>query len=614
MFEVVDRGTLGAITAAEGGTTFRLWAPKPKSVTLVLRRGEDEQRHEMTEVGDGFRELELPEAGPGDRYGYLVDGAGPFPDPCSRRQPEGVHALSEVVNPAFAWTDASWEPPEFRDLVIYEAHIGTLTREGTFDSAIESLGALREMGVSAIELMPVAAFPGRWNWGYDGVSMFAPAEVYGGPDGLRRFVNAAHEAGIAVILDVVYNHFGPSGNYTGLYSDQYVTDRYHTPWGSAMNFDGPGSEYARAFFRENLQHWRREYHIDGFRFDATHAIFDDSPVHILAELAEAVEGPDGSRPYLIAESHENDPRYVAPRTKGGFGFDAVWADDFHHTIRTMLQDEDDGYLRGFDGTARSVAKTIRQGFYYEGQLDPGYGAVRGKRARNVPWSSFVYCIQNHDQVGNRPFGQRLNTTASHGDFMSASLLMLLLPQIPMLFQGQEFLSRSPFLYFTDHDEELGRAVTEGRRREFGAFRAFAEPASILAIPDPQAESTFARSILDGDDGRYGLGMLAREMYRDALDIRANDPVLRQYRLRRLPIRSTSRGRALALRFEGSVGARWLAVNFGEQTEMVLRGANNARVVLASNEGRFGGNGVPATLNGDRLRIPAHSAVWVSQSR
>ncbi|MGE0600263.1 MAG: malto-oligosyltrehalose trehalohydrolase [Dehalococcoidia bacterium] len=613
MFEVASRLTLGAI-AGPDGTAFRVWAPKPREVTLVVRQGTEERRYDMPDKGDGFRELALPAARSGDWYGYVLDGAGPFPDPCSRRQPDGVHALSEVVDPSFPWTDHSWMPPPFRDLVIYEAHAGTLTRDGTFDAAVELLRGLREMGVSAIELMPVAAFPGRWNWGYDGVSLFAPAEVYGGPNGLRRLVNAAHQIGVAVILDVVYNHFGPAGNYTGLYSDQYITDRYDTPWGPAMNFDGDGSEHSRAFFRENLQHWRREYHIDGFRFDATHAIFDGSPIHILAELAEAVEAPDGSRPYLIAESHENDPRYVVPRAKGGFGFDAVWADDFHHTMRTMLQDENDGYLRGFDGSARSVAKTVRHGFFYEGQLDPGYGAERGKRARNVPWSSFIYCIQNHDQVGNRPFGQRLNETASHGDFMAASLLMLLLPQIPMLFQGQEFLSRSPFLYFTDHEAELGRAVTEGRRREFGAFRAFAEPQSILAIPDPQAESTFARSILDEDDGSYGLGMLARGMYRHALEIRANDPVLRQYRLGRRPIRTASKGRALVLRFEGSVGVRWLAVNFGEQSEVVLAGARRAKVVMASNDGRFGGNGVPPELLGDRLRMPAHSAVWVSQSR
>lgn len=612
MFEVAGRAMLGAITGSDG-TTFRVWAPRPEQVTLLIRRGSEVERYPMSDAGEGYRELTVPGVGPDDRYGYLLDGEGPFPDPCSRSQPEGVHALSEVVDPhSFRWTDGAWVPPPFRDLVIYEAHVGTLTRDGTFDSAIQALAALRDMGVSAIELMPVASFPGRWNWGYDGVSMFAPANVYGGPDGLRRFVDAAHGIGMAVILDVVCNHFGPSGNYTGLYSEQYLTDHYGTPWGQAINFDGPGSAHVRAFFRENLQHWRREFHIDGFRFDATHSIFDSSPMHILAELAEAVEAPSGQRPYLVAETPENDPRFVNSRAKQGFGFDAVWADDFHHSVRTLLQDEDDGYLFGFNGNANSVARVVRQGFLYEGQFDAGYGEKRGHRAREVPWGSFVYFIQSHDQVGNRAFGQRLNVTASQGDFLAASLLMLLLPQVPMLFQGQEFLSGHPFLYFTDHDAELGRAVTEGRHREFGTFRAFADPGSILAIPDPQDEATFARSILDGDSGTYGLGLLSRGLYRAALGIRETDSVLREYRVQRLLIGTNTRARALVLRFNASGGTRWLAANFGEALEVGLPGADQPEIILSSNEGRFGGNGVEPSVAGHLLRIPAHCAVWLSQ--
>jgi len=605
--------TLGAIFHPEA-TTFRVWAPKPRTVVLILVHGDEtERRLPMPEVESGFRELTVTGVLPGDRYAYELDGSGPFPDPCSRSQPDGVHGFSEVVDPwSFDWRDKQWTRPRFPDLVIYEAHIGTLTREGTFDSAVALFEQLVDMGISAIELMPVAAFPGRWNWGYDGVSQFAPVEVYGGSEGLRRLVDAAHQAGLAVILDVVYNHFGPAGNYTGLYSDGYVTDRYPTPWGQAMNFDGPGSEHTRAFFRENLRHWQHEYRIDGFRFDATHAIFDSSPVHILADLSAAVESSSGERPYLIAESHENDPRYVAARDEGGFGFDALWADDFHHTIRTVLQNENDGYLRGYDGTARSVGHALRQGFLYEGQFDLGFGAHRGKPARDVPWHSFVYCIQNHDQVGNRPFGQRLNVTAAQADFRAATLLMLLLPQIPMLFQGQEFLASEPFLYFTDHEGDLGRAVTEGRRREFGAFRAFSDPASILAIPDPEDEATFLRSILDHDDAAYGLGQLARALHKEALSLRASDPVLREYREQRLPIFTASRGRSLVVRFEAKSGTRWIVVNFGDAVSLELAGAKAPSIELQSNEGRFGGNSVGARFAAGKLQLPAHSSVFLSE--
>lgn len=602
--------TLGAVHA-DGGTTFRVWAPRPRTVSLMLQSGDARREIPLDDAGDGYREVSLSDVAPGDLYGYLLDGAGPFPDPCSRRQPTGVHGWSAVVDPAaFSWTDESWKRPPFRDLVIYECHIGTLTRGGTFDAAIEVLPELRDLGITAVELMPVASFPGGWNWGYDGVSLFAPAEVYGGPDGLRRFVDAAHGLGIAVILDVVYNHFGPDGNYTGLFSADYTTDRHHAPWGDAINFDGKSSSHTRRFFRENLLHWLHEYHVDGFRFDATHAIFDASPVHILPELAEAAEttaGPHG-RPYLIAETHENDIRYLAPRRLGGFGFDAVWADDFHHSVRTALLAEDDGYLRGFDGSMATLAKTIRQGFLYEGQFDPGFGGPRGTPARRVPWGSFVYCIQNHDQVGNRAFGERLNTAASHGDFLAATLLLLLLPQTPLLFQGQEHLSSRPFCYFTDHAGDLGAAVSEGRRREFGAFRAFNDPHALAAIPDPQDESTFARSVLDRDEGSYGIGLLARQLCQAALGLRQHDPVFREFRETRLPIKTRVAGDCLLLTFAGNSGTRWIAVNFGRHTTVRVPGGADAAIALSSNDGKFGGNGVQPVLSGERLTVPGHASV------
>ncbi|MGH2634350.1 MAG: malto-oligosyltrehalose trehalohydrolase, partial [Tepidiformaceae bacterium] len=536
------RPELGAVVDTDGVTRFRVWAPDVRDIVLVIKSGSVEREIAMTRDPDGYYEATVNDAGAGTRYGYRVDGGGPYPDPCSRRQPDGVGGPSEVVDPhAFSWTDASWAPPPFDELVISESHIGTLTPGGTFDSASERLGELRRTGFTAIELMPVASFPGRWNWGYDGAAMFAPAEVYGGPDGLRRFVDAAHRAGLAVVLDVVYNHFGPDGNYTGIYSKQYVTDRYHTPWGPAINYDGPGSEDVRAFFVENLLHWTHEYHIDGFRLDATHAIFDASPQHILAAISAAAERWPRlrTRPYLMAESHENDVRYITPRHLGGFGFDAVWADDFHHAVRSLFETQREGYFRGFRGDMRQVMMTLRHGFLFEGQFDEGVNSRRGTHARQSPWPTFIYCLQNHDQVGNRALGDRLDSVASQKDVLALTLLLLLLPQTPLLFQGQEFLASSPFLYFTDHEPELGNAVTEGRRGEFQAFSAFRDEAFRAIIPDPQAAETFERSRLRVEEGQSGVRKLAWDLHRAAIDIRANDSVLKAYRQERLPM--TTRG-------------------------------------------------------------------------
>jgi maltooligosyltrehalose trehalohydrolase len=591
---------------------FRVWAPDTSSIELVLVRRGRERRIPLEVDIEGFAETTVDAAAAGDRYGFVVDGAGPFPDPCSRGQPEGVHALSEVVDPrAFAWNDGGWRPPPSRELVIYELHIGTFTPGGTFAAAAARLPYLRDLGVTAVEVMPVAAFPGRWNWGYDSVALFAPCEAYGGPDGFRRFVDAAHHAGLAVILDVVYNHFGPDGNYTGLYSRRYLTPRYRTPWGDAVNFDGHGSEPVRAFFVENVQHWLHEYHVDGLRFDATHAIFDASPRHILAEIAGAVSAGSGRRrPYLIAESHENDERYVRPLARGGFGFDAVWADDFHHSLRVGLTGEREGYMRGFRGTMRELAKVVGEGWAYQGQFDRGFGERRGTDPSALPWPAFVYCLQNHDQVGNRPFGQRLHQAASAADVRAATLLHLLLPHAPLLFQGQEFMATTPFQYFTDHNPELGNAVTAGRRREFAGFAAFADPATRTLIPDPQDPATFERSRLDHGEATRGPGALALAYHRDLLRLRRSDPVLTAYRRERLPIEASASGAALTIVFSSRRGRRALVVNLGARHTISLEGAVNARVVIQSNEARFGGNGQPLGLAGRRVATPAHTAAFL----
>jgi maltooligosyltrehalose trehalohydrolase len=599
--------TLGSIPNAHG-THFRAWAPKPGRVELVIEGANGQRTVPMTRDEAGYWTARTLD-GPGARYGYLLDGEGPFPDPCSRSQPEGVHALSEVVDAAaFAWSDGGWTPPPCHEAVIYEMHVGTFTREGTFDAALTHLPGLAAMGVNAVELMPIAEFAGDRNWGYDGVALFAPESSYGGPDGLRRFVDAAHRAGLAVLLDVVYNHFGPAGNYTGLYAAEYLDPTENTPWGAAINFL---SDDVRRFYRENLLHWVHEYHIDGFRFDATNRIIDRSTRHILGELADAVRAcPRPGQPpaWLIAETHENDPRYFAA-TPAGHGFDAVWADDFHHQVRVLICGDRDGYFANFSGIAGELAETIAHGFFYEGAIEPETGAPRGSPARDVPWSAFVYCLQNHDQAGNRAFGERLTATASHADLRAATLLLLLLPQVPMLFQGQECFAQAPFQYFTDHDEDLGRLVTEGRRREFATFGAFIDPQLRHAIPDPQDEATFLRSKLDRDEAAAGVGRLALDFHAALLAIRHGDPLLCAYRRERLPIATATNERALLLGFEATGERRWLAANFGE--EVALPFAASADVVLHTEEARFGGNRSAPRFDDGALVLPRHSAAWLA---
>jgi maltooligosyltrehalose trehalohydrolase len=588
--------TLGAFVEP-GGTTFRVWAPRPERVELVLHLpGGD--RVVATEREGEYRVAQVADVGAGARYRYRLDGEGPFPDPCSRSQPEGVHGASEVVEATgFAWSDGGWEPPVAADLVIYECHIGTLTPEGTFDAAIGQLERLRALGVNAIEIMPVSSCPGRWNWGYDGVAHFAPFAPYGGPEGLRRLVDAAHRAGLAVLMDVVYNHFGPDGNYTGLYSDRYVTEKHHTPWGAALNYDDVGSEGVRRFVVENLLHFVHEYHIDGFRLDATFAMVDTGTPHILAEVADALATQSRlpQRPYLIAETDEHDEVYLRPTSEGGYGFDAVWADDFHHAVRTMIQPERQGYLAKYAGDAGELARTIGQGFLFEHD-----GAKRDR-----PWPQHLYCIQNHDQIGNRAFGQRLNVTAAHNDFLAASLLLLLLPQLPLLFQGQEFLASTPFLFFTDHNEELGRLVTEGRRREFAGFAQFSDPAVRERIPDPQAPNTFRRSQLVLDEAAYGAGLLAQDLYRAALRLRATDPVLIAARRERVPLRATAREKAVLVEIGGGAGVRLIAVNFGDEVAFPYTDAEGMAALLHTGEPRFGGNAVAPRVGSGQVVVPAH---------
>ncbi len=481
-------------------TTLRVWAPLPSTVEVET----DGQRIPMTPLEDGWWRAEI--GGPGTDYALVLDGGPPRPDPRSAFQPEGIDGPSRVVDHgAFPWTDQRWRGLPLAGAVLYELHVGTFSAEGTFDGVIEHLDHLVDLGIDAVELLPVAEFPGRRGWGYDGVDLFAPHHAYGGPDGLKRLVDASHAAGLGVIMDVVYNHLGPAGNHLARFGP-YFTDRYSTPWGPAVNLDGAGSDEVRAFFVDNAVMWLRDYHADGLRLDAVHAIVDTSAMHILEEMAGRVDdlyaelgqsprsGHAGAAKFLIAESDLNDPRVVADRSVGGYGMDAQWSDDFHHALHAVLTGERAGYYADF-GSIAQLAKALQQAFVYDGIYSPHRRRRHGRTPVGIPITSFLGYLQNHDQVGNRAHGERSSMLMSEGLLKVAAALVLLGPPVPMLFQGEEWGASTPFLYFTDHDDpELGKAVTEGRRREFASFGW--DPAD---VPDPQDPETFNRSKLDWDE-------------------------------------------------------------------------------------------------------------------
>ena len=476
-------------------TAFGVWAPQAESVEVVSDDGRCRALRRADRPGrPGWWELPGASAVPSERYGFSLDGGPTRPDPRSPSQPDGPAGLSEWVDPAaFDWTDSAWRGREITETVLYELHVGTFTPEGTFRSAIERLDHLVDLGVGAVELMPVAEFPGERGWGYDGVDLFAPHHSYGGPTGLVRFVDACHGRGLAVLFDVVYNHLGPSGNYLAQFGP-YFTDRYTTPWGAAVNFDGPGSDEVRRFFIDNAMMWLRDYHGDGLRLDAVHAIVDTSAWHFLEQLKSEVDtlARDQGRPLVvIAESDLNDPRLVTPRQYGGYGLDAQWNDDFHHALHAVLTGERAGYYSDF-GELSDLAHAVRHGFVYDGRYSRHRGRRHGRRPDGLASRRFLGYLQNHDQVGNRAGGERSSALMSLSRLKIAAALVLLSPFVPLLFQGEEWGASTPFQYFTDHpDAELGQAVSNGRRREFAAS-GWDE----AEVPDPQDPATFRRSQLD----------------------------------------------------------------------------------------------------------------------
>jgi maltooligosyltrehalose trehalohydrolase len=562
------------------GCRFRVWAPEVRGLDVVLEKPVGGKPvHPLKKAEDGYFSGFIAGLAAGDHYRYRPDGKGPFPDPVSRFQPQGVHGPSEIIDSrAFPWTDSGWKGIALEDLIVYELHVGTFTAEGTFNGVVQQLPYLVELGVTAIELMPVADFPGQRNWGYDGVDLFAPARCYGLPDDLRRLVDTAHRLGLAVILDVVYNHFGPDGNYLGVYSPYYFSKRHHTAWGQALNFDGDHNRQVRDFFIENALYWIHEYHMDGLRLDATHAIRDDSPRPFLAELAAAVRPSQqsavavGSSSHqsavcgtaaaadchclLIAEDHRNLARMVKPESEGGWGLDAVWADDFHHQARRLLAGDHESYYRDYTGSTTDLATTIRQGWFYCGQNSVHMNEPRGTDPSGIPPQRLVFCSQNHDQVGNRALGERLHHQIEPAAYRAASTLLLTCPESPMLFMGQEWAAGSPFLFFTDHHANLGRKVTEGRRREFRHFSAFADPHARDRIPDPQNPATVLASRLRWDEQAQQPHAAVLRLYRRLLQLRRNEPALRSPRG---SFQVLARGEAIILSRKAAAGPALLVV-------------------------------------------------------
>lgn len=523
-FEAPVHRPQGAIRQPDGSVVWRVWAPKAGQVQLVLEREGCREVRGMETEPYGYFALGDSDVPEGSRYMYRLGEGCELPDPASRWQPDGVHDPSAVFFPDnYPWSDSGWTGVPREELVIYELHIGTFTPEGTFDAVVPRLGQLKELGVTAVEIMPVGQFPGNRNWGYDGVYPYAVQESYGGPRALQRLVDAAHAAGLAVLLDVVYNHFGPEGCYLAQFGP-YFTDRYHTPWGDAVNFDGPESDAVRRFVVANARMWVRDFHFDGLRLDAVHAIYDFGARHILAELQEGVQevaSEQGRTVHVIAETHQNDVRLIDPVERNGFGLDGVWSDDFHHSVRVLLTGNREGYYRDF-GHPAHLAKAMERVFVYDGQYSPFRRRRHGNPVEDRDRSRFVVCVHNHDQVGNRALGDRSACYLPEAAQRLACGLLLVSPCVPLLFMGEEYGERHPFPFFCSFgDDNLIEAVRRGRREEFAALEfEWGEE-----IPDPQDPATFDSAKLAWDWPEETFHAKLRRLYVDLLAARRTLPAL-----------------------------------------------------------------------------------------
>lgn len=594
-----------------------MWAPLRKRVEVVIEGGPGSPA-EIELVSDGGYFAGFADsAAAGTRYRYRLDGGGPFPDPASRFQPDGPHGASEVIDPSsFPWTDTGWKGLTLDGLVISELHLGTFTDAGTWYAAQEQLPALAEAGISAVELMPVADFPGRFGWGYDGVDLFAPTWLYGRPDEFRRFVNAAHAHQIGVILDVVYNHFGPDGNYWAEFSPYYFTTAYSNEWGDAINFDGENSGPVREFFAANAAYWIREFHLDGLRLDATQQIFDSSPENIISVIGRrAREAAQGRSIVLVAENEPQATRLVRPLDRDGLGLDALWNDDFHHSAMVAMTGRNEAYYSDYLGNPQEFLSAVKYGYLYQGQWYKWQKQRRGTPAYDLRPSQFVNYIQNHDQIANSSRGERVHKLTSPGRYKAMTALLLLAPNTPMLFQGQEFASSKPFCYFADHKPELAKLVQDGRAKFLSQFRSLAVPESRESLLDPGSPASFQKCKLDFSERERNAGIYA--LHKDLIRLRREDPVFRRQERGRLD-GAVLAGEAFVLRYFGEDGDdRLLIVNLGRDLhlnpapEPLLAPPEGKRwlVLWSSEDTRYGGYGAycPETAE-DNWRLPGHAAV------
>ncbi len=547
--------------------SIRVWAPKPSRVEIRANG----TLYPMRREPNGWWTGEID----GVDYSFLLDGGPPLPDPRSSWQPEGVHGPSRLVDHSeFQWTDQRWQAPPLSSAIVYEMHIGTFTPEGTFESATAKLDYIKSLGVTHVQLMPVQEFSGEWGWGYDGVDLFAPHHAYGGPEGLKRFVDVCHSRGLAVLLDVVYNHLGPVGNYLSQFGP-YFTDFYKTPWGPAVNLDGADSTEVRRFFCDNALMWLSDYHFDGLRIDAIHAIHDSSAIHFLEQLAQEVdelEAKTGRHLVLIAESDLNDPRIITPREANGFGIDAQWSDDFHHALHAVLTGERDGYYSDF-GSLANLAKSLKRGYVYDGCYSCFRRRTHGRPPVGIAANRFLGYLQNHDQIGNRAKGERSSELMSPGRLKIGAALVMCSPFVPMIFQGEEFAASTPFQYFTNHrDPDVARAVSEGRRSEFAAFGW--DPKQ---IPDPQDPATFARSKLNWGEREHRSHAEILDWYKRLVEIRLSNGDLTNGRFDRVEIHFDEEQRWLTMKR----GAMRVLCNVSSQARR-LPSLEPLEVLLASN--------------------------------
>lgn len=595
--EVIDHST----------THARVWAPICSKVEVVL---DDGRAAPLAAEGGGYFSGAVPNAAPGSRYRFRLDGGDAFPDPASRHQPDGPHGPSVVVDHrTYEWTDRDWRGVSMDGQVIYELHVGTFTKAGTFRAAIERLPDLVDVGITVLEIMPIADFAGQFGWGYDGVNLFAPCHLYGSPDDLRAFIDAAHRLELGVILDVVYNHFGPDGNYLTKYSPTYFGGK-PTEWGDAINFDGDDSRAVREFFLANARYWIEEFHFDGLRLDATQQIWDTSTPHILAEVAETVRRTaNGRATIVVAENEPQLAKLVRPRDAGGYGLDAVWNDDFHHAARVAATGRSEAYLTGYRATPQEFISAAKYGFLYQGEYYMWQHGGRGTPALDLPPGKYIVFIENHDQIANTGDGRRIHFVTSPGRYRALTALLLLSPQTPMLFQGQEFAASSPFLYFADHNAELATLVREGRSKFMEQFWSIAGREGPIRTADPGDPATFVTCKLDWTERRKNTEAL--DLHRDLLALRRDDAVLRLRKPRGVD-GAVIGEHAFVLRFFGDAGDdRLLLVNLGARfhadplAEPLIAPpcGGNWKIVFSTDAQKYGGWGVAPIA-------PANDGWWV----